>query len=143
LQQLAGSPEALAALLGDLVGFEGTLEPEAGALPPAVDDASTEATLLATWREQGEAAMAAFDEWFAAGHLNRSRYKEAASNHLHRLGAQLAAGRVPDAEALSRYTQTRIAGAVKKNQPAFPGQPAFLAIEHWVEARQAIAARRE
>ncbi|HET7267357.1 MAG TPA: exodeoxyribonuclease V subunit beta [Oleiagrimonas sp.] len=143
LQQLAGSPESLATLLGDLIGFEGEIEPAAGELSAAADtDAATQA-LLKAWREQGAAAMDVFDEWFAAGHLNASKFKKGADGQLRQLAAVLASGRLPEVAALKRYTQAYIAGAVKKNKPDFPQQPAFAAIDDWLSAHEAVEARRQ
>ncbi|HEX7341149.1 MAG TPA: exodeoxyribonuclease V subunit beta [Rhodanobacteraceae bacterium] len=143
LRDLAGSPEALVKLIEPLIGFEGTLEPAPGTLPPPADTGAAWQALTSAWHEHGDAAVAAFGEWFAAGHLSKVKFKDGAGDTLREVAATLAAGREPDREVLARFTQTCIADAVKKNKPDFPEQPAFVAVEAWVTAQAAVAARRQ
>ncbi|HET7662228.1 MAG TPA: UvrD-helicase domain-containing protein [Rhodanobacteraceae bacterium] len=142
LAQLASTPEALAGVLLGLVTFDGTIEPAAGEVPNAADEQAAWQDLLTAWQADGEAAMASFEEWFAAGYLNGNQYKKGSDARLRQLAAMLAAQQKPASGDLARFGQVKLGKAVNKARPAFPRHDAFIAIDTWLAESEAVDARR-
>lgn len=142
LQVLGNTPEDLAKLLLALVAFDGVIEPEASPSPDhATDlpdpDAARQA-MLDVWREHGHAAVALFEERYEAGHLHGGRYRKGSNQALRELALTLGNGMELGAESLSRFTLSRLQGAVKNGFDPFPRHPAFAAIDDWLDARRAV-----
>ncbi len=142
LETLAGTPEALADVLRELVTFDGRIEPVAGAVPDAEDEPAAWRELLAAWQVDGDAAVASFETWFAAGHLNGNKCRKGSDDALRRLAGMLVTGQKPSAVDIARFGQARVADAVNKDRPAFPTHAALAAIDAWVAACESVEARR-
>ncbi len=141
LEQLARTPAALAGVLLDLVAFAGAIEPAAGKVPDAADEPLAWQELRAAWQADGDKAVASFHEWLAAGYL-KSHYQKGGADRIRRLAAMLAGGQKPDRALLEKFAQSRLDRGVYKGKPGFPQQDAFLAIDTWLAASEAVDARR-
>ncbi len=139
LQAFGASPAELAHTLRLLVDFDGAIEPQATRNAPdalEVDMQAAREALVQAWTRDGEAATAVFREAFEAGHLHGRSYKDGCLEQLETLCTQLVLGGLPAPAQLQKFAGSKLAGSTLKKAPAFPGHPAFDAIDAWLEAVQ-------
>lgn len=139
LLKFGTNPEELAKTLKQLVDFSGRIEPAPGdtrLAAPAHPD-TLRGNVVQAWAEGGDQATAVFEAALAGKHLNGKSYKPGSLEELQALHRQLLDGGWPAVGVLRKFGGKKLDDATNTAAPAFPGHPAFDAIDTWLDAEAA------